>query len=303
MSEQTLTTQQSNEKPKKTFEKVVASLEALSVDTKKIFENYIEVTDTYYVGHEPLPFDVWLEAKMPSIVRRDGDFIGVLRPSKEKKRNTETEESKTDEDEEDSKTDEDEEDSKTDEDKEDCSSTDEDSSSTDDDEDEEEDRFPPHVMKMMYAFSKAIDSGQEVTKQLLFDLAKRFDVTSGKWMLIPVTTGLKVDVLWTKVARAIAEGSIPCCHYAKVSTMTPEKLNSNAVNHVICIYNNDFLNLDEVRDLESGIRSIGIRGKLSYKPDIFTYCGVYRRNQWGISPIIYQSNYDIKSKQSKIDLF
>ncbi|XP_021370617.1 UPF0696 protein C11orf68 homolog [Mizuhopecten yessoensis] len=158
------------------------------------------------------------------------------------------------------------------------------------------------VMGLMNAFTRVIASDRElVTKQLLFSLAEKFHVTSGKWMLIPVKTGLKVDVLWTKVAKAIAEAQIPC-HYAKVSTMNADKLMTDP-SHVICIYNNNFLNLDEVRALESGIRSIGLRGKLCYKPDVYTYCGIYSRNQWGISPIISKSNYDIKLEKSRIELF
>ncbi|XP_069116588.1 UPF0696 protein C11orf68 homolog isoform X2 [Argopecten irradians] len=273
-----------------TFEQFITKLTELSIDPADFYKNYVESTCTYVVGRTPAPFDMWLEANMPSRVREGDDipqFVGVLRPRyKEKQKpdsDTYEEESSSEEEEESSSTDDDECDSST---------------------DDEETVYPPHVMRMLAKFSKEISSGKEITKQLVFDLAVEFGITTGKWMLIPVPTGVKVDVLWTKIARSIVDGSIPGCHYAKVSTMTIEKmLGNNNPSHVICIYNDNFLDMDEVRALESGIRAIGIRGKLSYKPDIFTYCGVYRNNRWKITPVIYQSNYDVKSKQSKIDVF
>lgn len=156
------------------------------------------------------------------------------------------------------------------------------------------------VTGLLQAYTQVVASGQPITRQILFQLAEKFHITSGKWMLIPVPTGLKVDILWTKVALAIAQNRLPST-YAKVSTMNAEKLNSYNPNHVICIYNNNFLNAEQVIALEKGIRSIGIRGKLCYKPDVFTHCGIYKHNQWNIKPIIYLSNFDVILGQSKID--
>ena len=48
---------------------------------------------------------------------------------------------------------------------------------------------------------------------------------------------------------------------------------------------------------------MGFKGKLTYKPDIFTYLGIYRGNKFGIMPNIYTSKYEGRRRlfKSKID--
>ncbi|XP_060079098.1 UPF0696 protein C11orf68 homolog isoform X2 [Ylistrum balloti] len=258
-----------------TYEEIITSLERLSVDTEKIRGNFEERTDSYVIGVTKLPFMEWLQVNMPSRIRNEMNFISVFKPNRTSTNDAEDDEKEKDEKEEDEKEEDEEE-----------------------EDEEEEEEYPVNVLALLKAFEQAVAS-KKVTEQLLFELADRFQITSGKWMLIPVTTGLKVDHLWTKVAWAIMEGSIPC-HFAKVSTITDEGIDRND-GHVICIHNENFLDLDEVKALERGIRSIGLRGRLYYKPDVYTYCGIYSMNKWKIRPTIYKSDYDVKLKQSRIE--
>jgi hypothetical protein len=46
---------------------------------------------------------------------------------------------------------------------------------------------------------------------------------------------------------------------------------------------------------------ISLSGSLSYKPDIFSACGVYRGNEWGLRPTLYTSRFDIKDGKSKVE--
>ena len=56
----------------------------------------------------------------------------------------------------------------------------------------------------------------------------------------------------------------------------------------------------QVMKAESLLRAAGVLGDLHYKPDIFTYLGIYRNNIWGFRPSIYMSKMAKHQKKSKI---
>ncbi|XP_071548861.1 UPF0696 protein C11orf68 homolog [Panulirus ornatus] len=148
--------------------------------------------------------------------------------------------------------------------------------------------------ELLEAWDTLKESGRPIKLQTISDLAKTYFVTTGKWLFY-VESGAKVDYLWRLVATGVVEGQLPSIS-AKVS---PYKENTDG-KHVICIYNNDFTNEEDVYLLESAIRKIGIKCKMYYKPDVFTLIGVYSRNEWGLRPSIYQSTFEITSRQSTI---
>ncbi len=91
---------------------------------------------------------------------------------------------------------------------------------------------------------------------------------------------------------------IPCNNHrstAKVSTAEKDE-----PRHVICVYNENFTDNAEVRELESRLRAIGIRCTMQYKPDVFTYLGVYRGNEWNLRPVMYVSDFDLRKNSSTI---
>jgi hypothetical protein len=65
------------------------------------------------------------------------------------------------------------------------------------------------------------------------------------------------------------------------------ELADGSQRHVICIFTRDYTDKDDVSKVRSGLRRLGVRRKTGYTPDIYTYCGVYRENEWGLSPIRY----------------
>lgn len=148
--------------------------------------------------------------------------------------------------------------------------------------------------ELLEAWDTMKTSGRPINLKTISDLAKTYFVTSGKWLFF-VETGAKVDSLWRLVAKGIVEGQLPA-RSAKVSPFNTQKDGK----HVICVYNDDFTNQEEVNLLEGAIRKIGIKCPMVYKPDVYTYLGVYRRNKWHLCPSIYKSVYEITSKQSKI---
>ncbi|KAL5009409.1 hypothetical protein ScPMuIL_014990 [Solemya velum] len=162
----------------------------------------------------------------------------------------------------------------------------------------ESDKFySPHrdVIGLQDSWEKLQQSGRPISITTITELAKMHNVTDGKWLFY-VDTGLKVDHLWTLVSTGIANGTLNASS-AKVSTVNDL---SGDTEHVICIYNTDFTDLSQVEGLNQEIRRIGIKCMLQYKPDVYTLIGIYRNNQWGLRPTIYQSSFDIGTGQSNV---
>lgn len=78
---------------------------------------------------------------------------------------------------------------------------------------------------------------------------------------------------------------------AKVSPRDP----SSNSRHVICVYNQNFTDEEQVVRLDSAIRAAGVKCVLYYKPDVYTYLGIYRNNRWKLCPTIYESMFDLES--------
>ncbi|KAG2468999.1 CK068 protein, partial [Polypterus senegalus] len=130
------------------------------------------------------------------------------------------------------------------------------------------------------------ESGRPVKFETIRELALNHDVLTGKW-LMHLDSGFKVDHAWECVARATLEGNISV---AKVSPRAP----ASDGKHVICVYNETFTDEEDVMKLDATIRSIGIKCPLYYKPDIYTYLGIYRNNRWKLCPTIYESKFDLE---------
>lgn len=146
------------------------------------------------------------------------------------------------------------------------------------------------------SWQKHLFSNKPVTYEVIKAFAVKHHVLSGKWMLFTHRGG-KVDHLWSLIASAVIKNDI-VCFSAKVSTCKDED-NS----HVICIYNEDFTNIEEVLEAEKAIRNVGIKGKLTYKPDVYTHLGIYKGNEWNIKPIIMISQFSLNSGSSEIQSF
>ena len=143
------------------------------------------------------------------------------------------------------------------------------------------------------------DSNRSINVDTISDLAKTCGVLDGKW-LFHVDSGGKADHLWSLVANGIVKGLIPS-HSAKISPLDDLADRTNKYEHVVCVYNDNYLDEEQVLLCESGLRKIGIKCPLFYKPDVYTHLGIYRDNEWDLRPTIYRSNYDILSGHSKID--
>ncbi|KAL2805886.1 UPF0696 protein C11orf68 isoform 2, partial [Daubentonia madagascariensis] len=118
----------------------------------------------------------------------------------------------------------------------------------------------------------------------LRQLAITHHVLSGKW-LMHLAPGFKLDHAWAGIARAVVEGRL---QVAKVSPRAKE-----GGRQVICVYTDDFTDRLGVLEADSAIRAAGIKCLLTYKPDVYTYLGIYRANRWHLCPTLYESRFQL----------
>ncbi|KAG7261691.1 hypothetical protein CRUP_023442 [Coryphaenoides rupestris] len=145
----------------------------------------------------------------------------------------------------------------------------------------------PDVLGLQESWEQLLASGRPVTFQTVKELALNHNVLSGKW-LMHLDTGYKLEHAWECLARAVLDGKLSM---AKVSTHDPR---SDSGRQVICVYNNNFTDEGEVMQLDGAIRSTGVKCMLVYKPDVYTYLGIYRHNRWKICPTIYESRFNLE---------
>ncbi|KAK4324791.1 hypothetical protein Pmani_004598 [Petrolisthes manimaculis] len=163
-------------------------------------------------------------------------------------------------------------------------------------EDDDEDEMD--LEALLEAWQRFQSSEQRVNKQVICEMAKRYHVISGKWMIF-VDRGTKSDLIWSLIAQGVVTGK-SLSRTAKISTIDPSQESRTKATHVVCIYNDNFLDEAQVFESERTIRNLGITCQLMYKPDVYTYLNVYSRNKWNISPVLYRSSYDIGKGKSII---
>ncbi|KDQ16414.1 hypothetical protein BOTBODRAFT_106952 [Botryobasidium botryosum FD-172 SS1] len=111
----------------------------------------------------------------------------------------------------------------------------------------------------------------------LDDLAQQFNIRTGKWLVFAPPAD--VDALWSRIGNATHAGTLGTA--AKVS---PRNGNEN---HVICVYTANYMDNADVDRVRVGLQRLGVKKTITYKPDIYTCCRVYKGNAWGISPVRY----------------
>jgi len=124
-------------------------------------------------------------------------------------------------------------------------------------------------------------SSENVTVEEIDRIAVAHGVLSGKWMIYTDTR--RVDHLWKKVVRLL------CVDLKRGSVkVSPKKEEGDS--HVICVYVDDYSNMEEVDWLRDALRrTAGVFWKIGFKPDAYTHLGIYAKNPWGVRPSRYCS--------------
>jgi len=140
----------------------------------------------------------------------------------------------------------------------------------------------------------------EKTMEVVNQLAKEFHVMGGKWMChLPSAL---IDDVWSKLALALMCGGLgPSVYMVKVSPVEDIDPNLSRGEHVICVYNIDYQDTEQVMRVENLMRSAGVATVLNYKPDIFSALGIYRNNKWGFRPTIYSSKVMTMEGRSRVE--
>jgi len=122
-------------------------------------------------------------------------------------------------------------------------------------------------------------AGRQPTTADLDKLAQQFNELTGKWMIFAPPG--QINALWSRIATATHAGTLGIS--AKVS---PE---NDSGSHVICIHTQDYTDEIDVDRVRGGLRRLGVKWRIGYKPDIYTHCRVYMGNSWGIMPTRYHT--------------
>ena len=135
---------------------------------------------------------------------------------------------------------------------------------------------PPDLKGLSASFHSLALSGT-VTPETLDQISKAHNVVTGKWMIFEESD--KIDMLWGKLIYHLCverqKGS------AKVSTW------KKGERHVICVYADDYTDLEEVNGLRKALKAIGVKRQIGFKPDAYTHLGIYKENAWNIRPSRY----------------
>eukprot|EP00026_Physarum_polycephalum_P000393 Phypoly_transcript_00394.p1 GENE.Phypoly_transcript_00394~~Phypoly_transcript_00394.p1 ORF type:complete len:473 (+),score=74.89 Phypoly_transcript_00394:3504-4922(+) len=120
-----------------------------------------------------------------------------------------------------------------------------------------------------------------LTVEEIDELAKTNSILHGKWIL--EVSEERINAVWQHIAKAISSGALPRSPSAKSSTAAGFGVPPNFHAHyVICVYTNNYLDVDDVMGAAADLKSSLARANLTkdigvvhYKPDIYTHLGFY----------------------------
>ncbi|MDR5798233.1 DUF1917 domain-containing protein [Caballeronia sp. LZ008] len=106
-------------------------------------------------------------------------------------------------------------------------------------------------------------------------LCKKFisgDMT-GKWCIF--VSRADVDAAWNKIKHALEHNQLLC---AKVSTALHSMAHGSI--HVICVYTDNWTNLQDLMHARDVLRTLGFTEELGYKRDVDTQNGRTGSDEW-----------------------
>ena len=135
----------------------------------------------------------------------------------------------------------------------------------------------PADIKGLSASFQSLALNGTVTPETLDQISKAHNVITGKWMIFADPGD--IDMIWGKLIYHL------CVErqrgFAKVSTR------KRGERHVICVYVDDYTDLEEVNGLRKALKDIGVVRRIGFKPDAYTHLGIYKENAWKIRPSRY----------------
>ncbi|WP_454826651.1 putative phosphothreonine lyase domain-containing protein [Paraburkholderia xenovorans] len=96
--------------------------------------------------------------------------------------------------------------------------------------------------------------------------------TTGKWCVF--VPSFDVDLAWARIKGAVEADRLL---FAKVSTALRSV---GRDGHVICVYTQDWTDLQDLLHIREVLRSLGFADELGYKRDIDTLNRIYGPDEW-----------------------
>ena len=112
----------------------------------------------------------------------------------------------------------------------------------------------------------------------LDQLAQKSGILIGKWLVY--RSNSEINDVWKTIAKSTINGGLGTS--AKVGTAM-----QNDRRHVICVYTRNYFDFDDVMEVREKLRLLGFSETLCYKPDIYTYLGIYYKTT-PLSPCRYR---------------
>ncbi|KAK0113858.1 hypothetical protein ONS95_014103 [Cadophora gregata] len=112
--------------------------------------------------------------------------------------------------------------------------------------------------------TKALNARRDEIVKELFDTAVKLHVTTGKWMIFPSPE--EVDDVWSVVARATANNQLG------ISSKVAPDSGDDRKGRLICIYTENFKDMDDVRRVLLKLKDLGLVLK---SKAIFYKCGKF----------------------------
>jgi hypothetical protein len=117
-----------------------------------------------------------------------------------------------------------------------------------------------------------------ITVKHVDQLAQRSGILVGKWLIHRIDS--EIDLAWKKIAENVWHGHLGIS--AKSSTALKKSR-----RYVMCVYTENYLDLLDVKRVRKKLRNLGFSEELCYKPDIYSYLGIYYKTT-ELSPCRYK---------------
>ena len=141
--------------------------------------------------------------------------------------------------------------------------------------------------KNVGSITRMMSSEKVQLEKDIIALAKKYNVTTGKWMLRPKPE--HVDDVWSKIAKGTLEGKLGVA--AKVAT---DAGNGDEIR-LICAYTKDFSNREDIKRVLNSLRDLKLVGgksdalQIYYKMDVYTHLDIMSGNEYRLKASMLSS--------------
>lgn len=133
--------------------------------------------------------------------------------------------------------------------------------------------YPTNLIKIEF------DKLDVVSEQAILQLASENGLTEGKWILLYLSKQ-DFDLKWIDILKSFLLGNLGS---------RLELFNRNQDYFGLFVHTRDFRDTEDLDLVAEEIVKLGLKkGRIYYKPEVYSILGIRNPNQWGIQASIYQ---------------